>query len=130
MPIKNYLSHDISRKYSKNKYSTNYNEIVMNNILQNKENKNLFDFIFNLKIEDWLNLFIYKKELKDFDEYNSLDKSQMQTIKDNLDRIDKVFEKIYEEDKLYFHLFCLLIFNLRRYLTIKDNRNRIMREDN
>ena len=130
LPIKNYLSHDISMKYSKNKYSTNYNEIVMNNILQNKENKNLFDFIFNLKIEDWLNLFIYKNELKDFDKYNSLDKRQMQTIKDNLDRIDKVFEKIYEEDKLYFHLFCLLIFNLRRYLTIKENRNRIMREDN
>ena len=130
MSIKNYLSHDISTKYSKTKYSTNYNEILINNILEDNKNKNLFDFIFNLKIEDWLNLFIYKNELKDFDKFNSLDKSQMQTIKDNLDRIDKVFEKIYEEDKLYFHLFCLLIFNLRRYWIIKKNRNSIKKEDN
>ena len=123
--IKYYLSNDISSKYNHNKYQNNYNDIVIDNLLLDKNNKDIFDFIVNhLKLEDCLSLFTYKKDLSDFDKYNSLNKIQNLVIKDNLVRIDKHFDKIYKEDKIYFHIFCILIYNLRRYLTVGRNRRK------
>ena len=123
--IKDYLSNDISSKYNHNKYQNNYNDIVIDNLLLDNNNKDIFEFIFNhLKLEDWLDLFTYKKDLTDFNEYNSLDKIQKRVIKDNLVRIDKYLEKIYKEDKIYFHIFCILIYNLKRYLTVGRNRRK------
>ena len=123
--IKDYLSKDISAKYNHNKYQNNYNDIVIDNLLLDNNNKDIFEFIFNhLKLEDWLDLFTYKKDLTDFDECNSLDKIKRSVIKDNLVRIDKYLDKIYKEDKIYFHIFCILIYNLRLYLTVGRNRRK------
>ena len=92
---------------------------MIDNLLLDKNIKGIFEFIFNhLILEDWLDLFTYKKDLSDFDEYNSLNKIQKCVIKDNLDRIEKHFDKIYNEDKIYFHIFCLLIYTLRKYLIV------------
>ena len=118
--IKDYLSNGISSEYNHNKYQNNYNDIVIDNLLLDNNNKGIFEFILNhLKQEDWLDLFTYKKDLTDFDEDNSLNKIQKCVIKDNLDRIEKHFDKIYKEDKIYFHIFCFFlyfkkIFNCRK----------------
>ena len=123
--IKDYLSKDISAKYNHNKYQNNYNDIVIDNLLLDNNNKGIFEFIFNhLKLEDWLDLFTYKKDLTDFDKFNSLNKIQKHVIKDNLVRIEKHFNKIYNEDKTYFHIFCLLIYNFRRYLVVGRNHRK------
>ena len=123
--LKKYLSIDISSKYDLNKYPANYNKIVIEKLIIEENNKDIFDFIFNyLTIEDWLDIFIYKKEVKDFKKYNLLENSQKNKIKNNLVRIDSFLNEIYQEDKIYFHIFCLLIYNLKRYLTIKERRNR------
>ena len=83
--IKDYLSNDISSKYNRIKYQNNYNDIVIDNLLLDNNNKGIFEFIFNhLKLEDWLDLFTYKKDLTDFDKYNSLNKIQKRFTKDNL----------------------------------------------
>ena len=98
---------------------------MIDNLLLDKSNKDIFDFIVNhLKLEDCLSLFTYKKDLSDFDKYNSLNKIQKLVIKDNLVRIDKHFDKIYKEDKIYYHIFCILIYNLRRFLTVGRNRRK------
>ena len=129
--LKKYLSIDISSKYDLNKYPANYNKIVIEKLIIEENNKDIFDFIFNyLTIEDWLDIFIYKKELKDFKKYNLLDNSQKNKIKNNLVRIDSFLNEIYQEDKIYFHIFCLLIYNLKRYLSIKEKRNRKKKDEN
>ena len=132
LTIGQYLSRELSSKFKENNYPKNYNEIVMNNILKDENNNEIFKFLFNcLKYEDWVDIFIYKKELEDFDEYNSLDENQRKIIKENLDRLDNYIYKIYKKDndktandKIYFHSFCLLIYNLKTYLSLKEKRVR------
>ena len=49
---------DISSKYNHIKYQNNYNDIMIDNLLLDNNNKDIFVFIFNdLKLEDWLDLF-------------------------------------------------------------------------
>ena len=81
-----------------------------------------------MKIEDWLDIFIYQKKIKDFSEYNSLNEERQKVINQSLIRIDNYFEEIYKDkegniDKSYFHYFLVLIYNLRRFLWISEKRN-------
>ena len=129
--LKKYLSIDISSKYDLNKYPANYNKNLIEKLIIEENKNDIFDFIFNyLRIEDWLDIFIYKKELNDFYKYNLLDKNQKIKIKNNLVRIDNYLNEIYQDDKIYFHIFCLLIYNLKRYLSLKEKRNRKIKEEN
>ena len=63
--------------------------------------------------------------MTDFDEDNSLNKIQKCVIKDNLDRIEKHFDKIYKENNIYFHTFYRLIYTLKKYLIVGKNRRKI-----
>ena len=84
---------------------------------------NLYNFIFNsLKIEDWLNIFIYQKELNDFCSFNYLGENQKKIIEESFLKIDNFFDKLSEEGDLYFFCFLLLIYNFKRYFLIKQER--------
>jgi len=121
--LKNYFSAKISRKYTK--YPSNYNELIIDKILNDEDNKNIFDFILNdLLIKDWIEIFLYKKDFKDFDKYDLIDKRQKNEIKENLERIDKYINNIYKNDKIYFHCFSLIAYNLYRFLLLKEKRNK------
>ena len=125
--LKKYFSFKISPKYTKSNYSFDYNELIIQKLLKDETNKDIFDFILNdLLIKDWLEIFLYKKNLEDFDKYNSFDKSQKNKIKENLERIDKYINKIYKKNKnkIYFHCFILIAYNLYRFLIIKEKRNK------
>ena len=122
LTIKNLLSKKISKKYVG--IPDNYNVLIINKIFKDQHNKKIYDFIFNhLKFEDWLDIFIYKKELNEFANYNSLDKNQKNIIKNNLVGIDFYFPKLYKDNKIYFHCFIILIYNFVRFLMIKERRN-------
>ena len=72
--LKKYLSAKISPIYTT--YPSNYNKLIIDKILNDEDNKNIFDFIFNdLLIKDWIEIFLYKKDFKDFDKYDLIDKS-------------------------------------------------------
>ena len=105
--LKNHFSAKISSTYTK--YPSNYNELIIEKILNDEDNKNIFDFIFNdLLIKDWIEIFLYKKDFKDFDKYDLFDKSQKKKIIENLGRIDKYINNIYnndKNDKNYIHCF-------------------------
>ena len=129
--LKKFLSDNISNKYDSLKYPPNYNELILNKILEDEDNKDVFEFILNeLTIKDWLELFLYKKEFKDFKNYNSFSISKKNKIKGSLRGIDKYLHKIiktcesYKNNKIYFHLFSLISYNLRRFLLNKETRNR------
>ena len=127
LTVKEYLCNKLSIKYTN--LPNDYNEKVISLLLKDDNNKNLFDFIFNkLKIEDWVDIFLYQKKFKDYFGFNSMNKNNKKIIKENITRIDYYFEEIYLDnkgnaDKTYFHCFLLLIYNLRRYIMIKEKRN-------
>ena len=127
LTIKEYLCNEISTKYTN--LPSDYNEKVIKWILKDDKNKEISDFIFNkLKIEDWVDIFLYRKKLKDYFAFNSINQNSQKIIKENIIGIDYYFQEIYLDnkgnaDKEYFHCFLLLIYNLRRYVMIKEKRN-------
>ena len=128
--IEEFLSCNVStryRKINKEKFNdlSNYNKIVIDFLLKDKANINLFIFIFkNLKVEDFLNIFINQKELNDFYSFNYLGEKQKKIIEESLIKIDDFFDKLSEEGDLYFFCFLLLIYNYKRYFSIKHERQR------
>ena len=126
--LKDYFSLEISRKFKDTRYSKNYNELILNFLLKDKNdnNKRLFNFILNkLKISDYIELFLHQK---DFEELETLDVNQKHIIENNLKRIEKYYD---DEDKLDindFHCFALVVYNLKRLLFIKEIRK--SRENN
>ena len=127
LTIKKYLCGKISPKYTKSNYPSNFNELIINTILKDEVNKDILNFILNdLLIKDWLEIFLYKKSFEDFYKYNSFDKIQRNKIKGNLERIDKYINKIYNKknNKIYFHCFFLIAYNLYRFLIMKEKRNK------
>ena len=54
-------------------------------------------------------------------------KSKKNKIKRILERIDKYINKIYNKNKnkIYFHCFFLIAYNLYRFLIMKEKRNKI-----
>ena len=112
-----FLDIKISSKYNKLKYPSNYNQLILEKLLKDETNKDIFDFILNdLLIKDWLEIFLYKKDLKDFDKYNSFDKEKRNKIKENLGRIDKYIYKIYNKKKNKKQLDIIIIIFTEKQL--------------
>ena len=119
--INNYISNNISRKFKK--MPSNYNKLIIKKLLDDEQNNDIFNFIFNyLKIEDWLNIFIYKKEIDNYIINNQLNQIKINKIKENLIRIDDLLLKMYKDNKLYFHCFTLMIYNFKKYFLSKEGR--------
>ena len=122
--VEEFLSSSVSTRYRKiNKEEYNnlskYNQIIIDFLFKDNLNRDMFNFIFkNLKIEDWLNIFIYQKELNDFHSFNYLGESQKKIIEESFIKIDDIFDKLSEEGDLYFFCFLLLIYNYKRYFLI------------
>ena len=74
LTIKDYISKDISRKNST--LPLDYNKRIIQKLLEDEENKDIFNFIFNeLKLEDWLDIYLYKKEIDNFIDSNEIRES-------------------------------------------------------
>ena len=127
LTIKKYLCGKISPKYTKSNYPSNFNELIIDKILKDEVNKDILNFILNdLLIKDWLEIFLYKKSFEDFNGYNLFDEVKKNKIKRILERIDKYINKIYNKNKnkIYFHCFFLIAYNLYRFLIMKEKRNK------
>ena len=121
--IKDYLCNKISQKYANT--PDEYNKLIINQLLLDNKYKDIFDFIFNhIKIKDWFDLFIYKKDLKDISKYKSLKRNEKIIIKNNLVRINDYLIKIYQKDETYFQCLVMCIYNFNRILMVKEERNR------
>ena len=122
--LKNYLSIEISAKYDENNFPSNYNELIINKLLNDEKNKKIFQFILEgLNIEEYTDIFIHKKKFKDFSNYSLLSKEQKNLMKENIGTIEKYINKIFQNDKKYFYCFSLTIYNFRKYITNKESRN-------
>ena len=125
LTVKDYFYNKISSKYTD--IPQDYNWLIINKLLldDNNNNKNIFYFLFNqIKIGDFLDIFIYQKKLKDIFNYNQLNKKQNQILENNSAKFSDYLQKFYINDETYFQCLVLLIYNFRRYLLVKERRNR------
>ena len=129
--IKKFLSFDISSKYKSIKdKSTQYNKLIIDYLCNEIENKDIFDFIFNkLSISNYLDIFTYKNNISDFSEFKSLNENKAEILEKSLERIENIFPKLSQEGNIYFTCFMLLLYNYKRYYSIKQGRN-IMKKTN
>ena len=122
MPVKDYLSNKISLKYVN--IPNEYNELIINQLLLDDSNKDIFVFLFNIKIGDFFYVYIYQKDIKDFLEFNKLNSNHKRIVKNNLVRINDCLNKIVSKDETYFQCLVMLIYNFRRFLMNQERRNR------
>ena len=134
LTIKEFLSQNVSTRYRTfNKDYEEYSHInksIIETFIDDKENQDLFEFVFNkINIGDFMDIFIYQKELNDFPFFNSLNEYKQMIIKKSLIRIEVLFQEIKDEIS-YFFCFIFLIYNYRRYYLIKQERKRKKSLDN
>ena len=123
MTVKEYLCNKISSKYAN--IPLEYNKLIIKQLLSDENNKDIFEFLFNiLEIGDFFNILIYQKKFKDILYYEQLKEYQKQVLKKNYVSISDYLKKIYIKDECYFQCLVILIYNFRRYLMIKERRNR------
>ena len=122
MPLKDILSLKITSKYkSFKRYS---NKIIINEIIKNEsENKIIFSVLNDLTLENYLDIFTSKKELRDF---LSLNEEEYKQIMDIYPKADKLLKKIHESnDENYYSKFKNLLYNYKEILSNKKGRKRI-----
>ena len=124
--LKDFFSNEIGAKYKS--LPIYYNKLIIDKLLEDKDEDNnaIFNFVFEyMTIEDWLNIFLHKQELENIvAKKKSLNGKQINLIKENITKIDDCIIDIYEKDKEYYHCFMLMIYNFRKYYSIKEPRNR------
>ena len=127
LTINQFLSQKISTRYRS--FKEEYEELSQNNkliidvLLEDKKNRAIFNFIFNkLNVGNFLDIFIYQKELNDFYDFNLLEEGEKNIIKNGLIRVDLLFNEIKDEAN-YLFCFILLIYNYKRYYLIKQSRS-------
>ena len=120
LTLKEIFSNEISPKFS------NYNKDYNKKIIQEIENYENYDdcvkFALNLKFGDWLDVFTYKKELKDIKNYNE---ETMGKIKNNFERADILIKEMAQNDiydKKYLTCFICFLLNYERYFIYKQGR--------
>ena len=120
MPLKDFLSQDISEKYKT--LNKNSNKRVIEEIILNENDNEIIKIIFEkLTLGDWIDIFTYKKELKDFGFSNE---ENNKFIMDNFIRVENLIEKIYDlhNGDNYFSLFITILYNYERSFFIKIGR--------
>ena len=123
MPLKDLFSLDISPKYRK--LDSNINKINIEKIL-NENSDEVIQFVFNMTFRDWLDIFSYKKKVKELlFEYNIDDYSNdiCSKIENNLIGVDELFNKIATNDnKYYFSNFTFYLYNYEIWFFNKKGR--------
>ena len=132
MPLKHFLSFEISKKYNK---LPNYNKTIIDQILNNQENINIYDnktnktinFIFDISFEDYIDICIGKKNLDDLmNEYGfTKDNIDYEKIKSNLNIINEISTEVIEKnDATYLSFFLFYLYNYKRWFFLKRERGK------
>ena len=130
LSVRKLLSFNISGRYriifkNGNKNLFQYNKLIIDYLFTDENNRPIFNFIFNeINLDNWLDIFIHRKELNEFPQFNILDINQARIIEKSLVRIEDYFDELSEEGDIYFFCFILLIYNYKRYYLIKPEKNR------
>ena len=129
MPLKELYSLNISGKYKKEK---NHNKKIIGKIIEKingKKEKSLEDnaviFIFNINYENFIDIFIHKRNIEDLIEFYNKGKNDINCniIKNNLFYVKDLFiDLLNKYDKKYTSLYLLYLYNMERYFLLKKKR--------
>ena len=128
MTLGEFLSQKISKKYKT--LPTDYNKTIIEKIITKENNNEIITFIFNtLTLGDWIDIFIYKKELNDIHRY--IDKDKINIIMNKFVRANKLIEDIYnlKSKNNYFSCFLIILYNYERWFFIKKERQKLNKID-
>lgn len=122
--VKDYLSQDISSKYFKT--PIDWNKELINSILNEQKDSEVINFVFNMKIKDWIELFTLKKSIYDFESLSNIGCKEIENKLQKIQSIRKVFDEILKknEDDFYFTKLVFYLFNYERWFKNKRGRNR------
>ena len=122
--LKEVFSQDISSKYSR--LQNDSNKIIIGRILIDEKDNDIIMFALNLTLREWIDVFIYKKELKDITKIYNLSLEKINQLSSLFDRVDNLLLDIYQKDcsKNYLSHFISLMYNYERWFYIKRGRSR------
>ena len=120
------LSDNISFKYKNiNNESLKFNKMIIDILFNDIKNKDIFDCIFNkLTVGDFLDIYLYIKDLTDFPFIQYLDNNKKTIWEKSLSRIDHYLPKLNKEGNIYFSCFIMLIYNYERYYSCLQGRKK------
>jgi hypothetical protein len=126
MTLMDLFSLEISGKYKSK--SKDYNEKMIKEIVQQKFDREDYDtimFLFRISLNDYIDLFTYKKDIFEvMDKYNAINVNYSK-IKENFIGANHLLSEISKKnDEKYYTLFLLYTFNFQRWFYIKKGRNR------
>ena len=125
MHLKDLLSLlNVSPKYKK--ISCDSNQVYIKELLNGQKDEAI-RFAFNMTLRDWLDIFSFKKEVKDLlNEYNIKDDNNTicQKIKESLVAVDDLLNNLAEkeENKNYFSNFIFYLYNYELWFFRKKGR--------
>jgi hypothetical protein len=121
LPLKDLFSLDVSPKYRKAKPESN--KINIEQIL-NENPDEAIKFVFNMTFRDWLDVFSYKKTVKELlNEKNIDDDDICKKIEKSLVKVDDLLNKIASNDnKYYFSNFTFYLYNYEIWFYKKKGR--------
>jgi hypothetical protein len=126
MQLKEIFSKDISPKYKT--FSKASNKIIIDEVLENEKDNEIIMFTFNLTFKEWLDIFLFKKELKSNRNFNEDKMKDLINIFNHFDV--QVLDEMYiiNNNKKYLSAFIFLIYNYERYFSLKKGRNRVSKK--
>ena len=114
MNLKDFFSQKITPKFKN--FSTSSNKIILDEILKDETDDSLIVKALNLKFEEWLDFFTYKKNIPILEQIE-IEKNVI------LPRADKLLNKIgSENDDSYFSIFLFLLYNVKWWFDAKRKR--------
>ena len=112
-PIKDILSYEISSKFSK--YPSNWNAKIIDSMLENNEVYNNIKYIFNLKLNEWIDILLLKNK-------GQYDETKKQYLK-YLPKLNTLLEDILEKnDEYYLSKFIFYLYNYENWFYNKVGR--------
>ena len=126
-PLKDLFSMNISSKnIKKSKFNNAFNKNIIKYILNLKADDTI-NFAFNITLRDWLDLFTFKKNVKDIMDsydlknYNYIDSDKIEKA---IIGVDALLNKMaLKNDNDYLSYFIFYLYNYERWFYIKKGRN-------
>ena len=125
MPLKDLFSLlKVSPKYKN--INIQSNKIYIKNLLNGQTDETI-KFVFNMTFRDWLDIFSFKKEVKDLlNKYNIRDDNNAicTKIKESLSAVDNLLNNLSkkEKNKNYFSNFIFYLYNYEFWFFKKKGR--------
>ena len=120
--FKDIFSQKVSPSCSK--INEDSNKKIIQKLIEEENDNNNITFALNLRFKDYIDIFLYKKELTSFMNFNM---DQMQIINKCLDHMGNLIlelYKSYKEEKLYLLHYLMFLYNYERWFYFKRGRIR------